>query len=154
RSANFLRYSVAGGCSANSVYAFISVSPFIFVHQLHRPFSEVGIYLAINMAGMALGSFVTRTVVGRISSAALLRSGNLLSCVGASAFCVAAISGELAVWNVLLTMLAFTIGAGMVSPITLSRALNVNPHVSGSSSGFYGFCQQVIGAGCTALSTI
>ena len=154
RSANFLRYSIAGGCTANSIYAFIGASPFVFVHQLHRPFHEIGIYLAINIAGMALGSFFTRTFVGRIPSARLLKYGNLLSCIGIAAFCVTAIAGQLAVWNVLATILAFTIGAGMVSPITLSRALNVNPHVAGSSSGFYGFSQQIIGAACTALATI
>lgn len=153
RSANFIRYSLAGGCTANSIYAFIGVSPFIFVHQLHRSPHELGLYLAINISGMAVGSFLTRNLVGRVSSRSLLKFGNSLSCIGAATLCIIALWGELDVWNVLASTFAFTTGAGMVSPITLSRALNVNPHVSGSSSGFYGFCQQVIGAACAAIAS-
>lgn len=154
RSANFIRYSIAGGCTANSIYAFIGVSPFIFVHQLHRSPHELGLYLAINISGMAVGSFLTRRLVGRINSRTLLKVGNGLSCLSAAIFLVIAIWGKMTVWDVLASTFAFTTGAGMVSPITLSRALNVNPHVSGSSSGFYGFCQQLIGAACAALASL
>ena len=154
RSPKFLRYSLAGACTSTSIYAFISVSPFIFVHQLHRSPHEVGIYLAINIAGMAFGSYTTRRMVGRIPAEKLMRSGNLLSCLSAATFFALALIGKLEVWNVVATMFLFTLGAGLVSPITLSRSLNVNPHVTGSSSGFYGFAQQISGAICTALATI
>ena len=154
KSMAFIRYSIAGACTSTSIYAFISVSPFIFVHQLHRSFHEIGLYLALNIAGMALGSFTTRSLIGRVPGQKILRYGNLLSCLAAAAFCAVALSGTLALWNVIITMFFFTMGAGLVSPITLSRALNVNPHVAGSSSGFYGFLQQISGAICTALSTL
>ena len=43
----FLGFALGGGCATTSMYAFISVSPFIFAHQLGRPAYEVGIYPAI-----------------------------------------------------------------------------------------------------------
>ena len=52
----FLGYAVGGGCATTSMYAFIGASPFIFAHQLHRPDYEVGIYPAIVLAGVWLGS--------------------------------------------------------------------------------------------------
>ena len=46
-SRRFLGFAIGGGCATTSMYAFIGASPFIFVHQLHRPVHEVGIYLAL-----------------------------------------------------------------------------------------------------------
>ena len=47
----FLGFAIGGGCATTSMYAFISVSPFIFTHQLGRPDYEAGIYPAILVAG-------------------------------------------------------------------------------------------------------
>ncbi|WP_143220255.1 MULTISPECIES: multidrug effflux MFS transporter [unclassified Achromobacter] len=51
-------------------------------------------------------------------------------------------------------MLVLTYGAGIASPTAMAQALNVNPRVSGSSSGLYGFAQMSIGAACTAFADI
>jgi DHA1 family bicyclomycin/chloramphenicol resistance-like MFS transporter len=51
-------------------------------------------------------------------------------------------------------MFVFTIGAGIASPMALSEAVSINPHVIGSASGLYGFMQMVVGALWTALAGI
>lgn len=45
-------------------------------------------------------------------------------------------------------------GAGIASPAALAKALEVDPSVSGSASGLYGFTQMAIGAACATLSGI
>ena len=40
------------------MYGFVAVSPFIFTHQLGRPDHEVGIYLALQISGVWLGSML------------------------------------------------------------------------------------------------
>jgi DHA1 family bicyclomycin/chloramphenicol resistance-like MFS transporter len=51
-------------------------------------------------------------------------------------------------------MFFFTLGAGIASPMALTEAVSVNPHVIGSASGLYGFVQMAVGALCTALAGI
>jgi DHA1 family bicyclomycin/chloramphenicol resistance-like MFS transporter len=49
-------------------------------------------------------------------------------------------------------MFFFTLGAGLAAPLALSEAISVNPRVTGSASGLYGFTQMAIGALCAALA--
>jgi MFS transporter, DHA1 family, multidrug resistance protein len=148
----FLGYAVGGGCATTSMYAFIATAPFIFIGQLHRPGREVGIYLALNIAGLWLGSLAASRLVGRLPIKRLLVNGNLLSFLGATTFLLAVITGHLSVPLTVLTMALFTFGAGVTSPAALAEALSVNPLVAGSASGVYGFTQMVVGAVCTWLA--
>ncbi len=49
-------------------------------------------------------------------------------------------------------MLLFTLGAGMASPAALTKAVSVDPALTGSAAGLYGFSQMAIGALCTSLA--
>jgi DHA1 family bicyclomycin/chloramphenicol resistance-like MFS transporter len=48
-------------------------------------------------------------------------------------------------------MFLFTLGTGITSPAALTKAISVNPHLTGSASGLYGFAQMAVGAVCTSL---
>ena len=76
--------------------------------------------------------------------------GNLVSVVAALAFLAAVLSGHLSVPTAIAPMFLYTLGAGMASPMALTEAVSVNPHVVGAASGLYGATQMAIGALCTA----
>jgi Bcr/CflA subfamily drug resistance transporter len=65
-SPKFLAYSVGGGCATTSMYAFIAAAPFIFVNQLHRPAYEVGVYLAVMISGVWIGSVLATRLIVRM----------------------------------------------------------------------------------------
>jgi DHA1 family bicyclomycin/chloramphenicol resistance-like MFS transporter len=148
----FLGFSVGGGCATTSMYAFIASAPFIFVDQLHRPAHEAGIYLAILVSGVWLGSFLTSRLIARMRVDRLMIRSNLLSVAAAFVLLGAALSNQLSVPLIIATMFLFTVGAGMASPAALTQAISVNPQVIGSASGLYGFTQMAVGALCTALA--
>lgn len=154
RSKRFVSYAFGGGCATTSLYAFIGAAPFIYVNQLHRPAHEVGYYLALNILGVWFGNLTAIRLLGRIPVTRLMVAGNALSCLGAAVFFVSAVSGNLTMALTIGPMLVLTYGAGMASPTAMAQALNVNPKVSGSSSGLYGFAQMSIGAACTAFAGI
>lgn len=154
KSPRFLGDAVGGGCATASFYAFIGAAPFIFVDQLHRPTQEVGIYLALNIAGAWFGSLTAGYLVGRVPASRLMVTGNLLSCVAAATFLMAVVSGSLSLPLTILPMLALTYGAGIASPTALAEALSVNPLAAGSASGLYGFAQMGVGAVCASLGSI
>lgn len=151
RSRAFLAYAIGGGCATTSIYAFIGAAPFIFVDDLHRPEHEVGVYLAINIVGLWLGSLAASRLADRVPTNRLLVHGGLLSLLGAVAFLLAVLIGILNVPLTVLTMVVFSFGVAVASPAALAEALSINPLVTGSASGLYGFTQMAIGAICTSL---
>lgn len=154
RSPAFLGFAIGGGCATTAMYAFIASSPFIIVDQLHRPAYEVGVYLAVLIAGVWLGSALASRLAGRTPIGRLLVGANLLSVLAAFAFLAAVLSGHPSIAVIVGPMFVFTLGAGLASPLALTEAVSVNPHVIGSASGLYGFMQMAVGALCTALAGI
>lgn len=150
-SPSFLGYAVGGGCATTSMYAFIGASPFIFAHQLHRPDYEVGIYPAIVLAGVWLGSVAATRLIPLLPIDRLAVWANLLSVVASFALLGGILAGHLSVPAIMVPMFVFGMGAGVASPAAMTQAISVNPAVIGSASGLYGFSQMGVGAICTAL---
>lgn len=151
KSRAFIGYSIGGGCATTTMYAYVASAPFIFVHQLHRPAHEVGFYLAFLIFGIWIGSMLATRLVTRVPMARLLVAANGISVLAACAFLAQAWLGHLSVAGVLGAMFVFTLGSGVASPAALTEAISVNPRVTGSASGLYGFTQMAVGAICTAL---
>ena len=154
KSPAFVGYSIGGGCATTSFYAFIAAAPFILVDQLHRPASEIGVYLAINILGIWLGSLTASRIIGRAPMSRLMVIGNLISCVSAAIFLGLAASGGLSAALAVAAMLALCFGAGIASPTALAQALSIKPGIAGSASGLYGCVQMIVGAICTACAGI
>jgi MFS transporter, DHA1 family, multidrug resistance protein len=152
RSRAFVGYSVGGGCATTATYAFTASAPFIFVQQLHRPPHEVGVYLALLIMGIWLGSMLATRLIPRVAMRRMLVCANAVSLLAAVAFLAAAGSHRLHVAWVVGTMCLFTLGSGIASPAALTEAISVDPAVTGSASGLYGFTQMGVGAVCTALA--
>jgi MFS transporter, DHA1 family, multidrug resistance protein len=148
----FLGYAIGGGCATTSMYAFIACAPFVFGEQLHRSPQEIGIYIAILVSGVWLGSFLMSRLVITIPMARLLIGANAMSGVAAFTFLGTALTSHLSVALIVGAMFVFTLGAGIASPAALTQAISVNPRVIGSASGLYGFAQMGVGALCTALA--
>lgn len=147
----FVGFAIGGGCATTSMYAFLSASPFIFIRQLHRPDYEAGLYPAIVMAGVWLGTVAATRLIRRLPIDRLAVSANLLSVLASFVFLGAVLSNQLTVLLAIAPMFVFGIGVGIASPAALTQALGVNPTVIGSASGLYGFSQMGVGAICTAL---
>ena len=135
----FLGFAIGGGCATTSMYAFIGVSPFIFAHQLHRPDYEIGLYPAILVAGIWLGSMAATRLIPRLPIDELAVWANVVSVSAALFFLGAVLSQHLTVLLAIGPMFVFGMGAGIASPAALSQAISVNPQVIGSASGSMDF---------------
>ncbi|HEY1941094.1 MAG TPA: multidrug effflux MFS transporter [Roseiarcus sp.] len=148
----FLGYAIGGGCATTSLYAFIASAPFIIVNQLHRPEHEIGLYLAILVSGIWLGSVLTSRLVARFSLQRFLVAANALSVAAAFALLALVLSGHLSLAPMVGLMLLYNVGVGSASPAALVQAISVNKRAVGSASGLYGFAQMAVGAALTALA--
>ncbi|MBV8618987.1 MAG: multidrug effflux MFS transporter [Curvibacter sp.] len=154
KSPAFLGYALGGGCATTSMYAFIATAPFVFVHELHRPLQEVGIYLGLLISGVWLGSMLATRLVRRVRLQRLMVLANGVSLLAALALLALAFTAHLSLLAVVGLLFLYTMGAGVASPAALTEALSVNPQVAGSASGLYGFTQMAVGAVCTALAAL
>jgi len=152
RSPAFLGFALGGGCATTSMYGFIAASPFIVTHQLGRPDYEVGIYLAVLVSGIWLGTVAATRLIPLFPIERLTILSNLLSVVASVFLLAVVLLGYLSAPLIVGPMFVFALGVGVASPGALSQAISVNPHVIGSASGLYGFSQMGVGAVCTALT--
>jgi DHA1 family bicyclomycin/chloramphenicol resistance-like MFS transporter len=152
RSRLFLACALGGGCSTTAFYAFVAAAPFIFVERLHRPLHEVGLYLIAPVVGMSLGNLVAARLAGRVAQEKLMRHGSALSLACALALLAAMVLTQPPAWGVAVVMGLHAVGAGLCSPAVSTRALSVDPRLTGSAAGLYGFTQMAIGALCSSLA--
>jgi DHA1 family bicyclomycin/chloramphenicol resistance-like MFS transporter len=154
RNRAFLGFAIGGGCATTAMYAFVASAPFIFVHALGRPPHEAGIYLAVLVSGVWLGSALASRLIARAALPRLLLRANLVSVLAACLLLAAALTGQLSVALTVGAMFAYTVGVGIAAPASLTQAMGVDPRVIGSASGLYGCTQMAVGALCTALAGI
>jgi MFS transporter, DHA1 family, multidrug resistance protein len=151
-SRQFLGYAIGGACATTSLYAFIACAPFIFVDRLHVPSASVGLYLALLVSGLWLGSLLASRLIARFSLVRFLVVANALSVVAAASFLVLVVADRATLVGIVGTMFAFSVGVGAAAPAALVQAISVNPRVIGTASGLYGSVQMAVGAALVMLA--
>lgn len=153
RSRLFVACTLGGGCSTTAFYAFVAAAPFIFGERLHRPLHEVGYYLMAPVIGMSIGNLLAGRLAGRVHQARLMRHGSALSLACATVLLLAMLwMAQPSAWGVAVLMGFYAMGAGLCSPAVSTKAISVDPRLTGSAAGLYGFTQMAIGALCSALA--
>ena len=152
RSRQFLGYAIGGACATTSLYAFIACAPFIFVDRLQVPSASVGLYLALLVSGLWLGSLIASRLIGRFSLTGFVVVANAVSVVAAASFLGLVLAERATLVGIVGTMFAFSVGVGAAAPAALVKAISVNPRVTGTASGLYGSVQMAVGAALVALA--
>ena len=144
RSRQFLGYAVGGACATTSLYAFIACAPFIFIDRLHAPSASVGLYLALLVSGIWLGSLLASQLIARFSLNRFVVVANAVSVVAAASFLGLLIIDRATLFGIIATMFVFSAGVGAAAPAALVKAISVNPRVTGTASGLYGSVQMAV----------
>ncbi|MFH5923284.1 multidrug effflux MFS transporter [Roseomonas xinghualingensis] len=147
----FLGYAICGGCVTTASYAFFGSAPFIF-RELDRPPHETGIYLAILVIGISIGNWMASRLIARAKLDQVVAWASLMGVVAVFLLLGVVLAGQLTVAWAMGCMFVFTLGVGTAGPAALAQAISLNPRLTGSASGLYGFMQMVVGSICTALA--
>jgi DHA1 family bicyclomycin/chloramphenicol resistance-like MFS transporter len=154
RSPRFVGYALGGGMLTTCIYAFLAAFPFILTNELHQPAHAIGVYAGMILFGMAIGNALTGRLIRSVPGEVLLRIGTSVALAAACVYLGLVVSDAMAVWNVILTLMFFTTGIGMTSPAALGKAISVDPRLTGSAAGLYGFSQMASGAVSTSLAAL
>src|SRR3984957_12504793 len=144
RSRQFLGFALCGACATTSLYAFIACAPFIFVDRLHLPSASVGLYLALLVSGIWLGSLLASQLIAGFSLTRFGVVANAVSVVAAASFLGFVIAERATLVAIVGTMFVFSVGVGAAAPAALVKAISVNPRVTGTASGLYGSVQMAV----------
>lgn len=151
---HYLGFAVGGGVFTTSLFAFLTVAPFIFTQQLKQPVQTAGVYSGLVLLGAAAGNGLTSWLIQRVSSERLLRAGAVLSLLSATAFLTLVLMRSLSVPGMVGVILLFTFGMGVTNPVAMGKVMVVNPRLIGSAAGLYGFIQMTAGAITTSLTAL
>ncbi|WP_018261286.1 multidrug effflux MFS transporter [Methylobacterium sp. WSM2598] len=142
-------YVVAGACAGTSLYAFLAVAPFLLGERLGRTPQQVGFDCLLVVAGMVAGAWIAGRLAGRMPIRRAARLGNGLCFAGALALLAVDRGGALGVATLILPLVLYAVGIGLLGPNAVAGLMNVDPHAAGAASSLYGFLQMTLGAAFT-----
>jgi DHA1 family bicyclomycin/chloramphenicol resistance-like MFS transporter len=140
----FLGYLLCGGLIYAGLYAYIAVTPFLFIQRLGLPPDAYG-----TLTILTTSSYIAGSVAGARFGPRLGIDGLLL--LGAAAMVALALV-HLSVPAVLGPMMVFSVGLGLVLPGAMAGGMLPFPHMAGAASALLGFGQMVLAAAATVIA--
>ena len=154
KSKTFWGFSFGGSLATTSLYAYIASAPFLFIRDLETSDSEMAFFLSLSIVGAWLGNICVSRLTLRVTARCLLQYGIGISSMAILTLGIICLASVVSKFQLVALMMIFTFGAGVVSPVAMSEALNVNPRIAGSASGIYGFLQMCVGALSSYIVTL
>ncbi len=141
-----LRYTVMIALVFGGMFAYISNSPFVLIQVFRVPSDRYGFYFALTAVSLMVAAFTNGRLVRRFAPESVLRVGVVLVVVGSAALllCVATRTGGIP--GIVLPMMVYVFGFGLVMPNATAAALEPYPEMAGVASSLVGFFQMAGGA--------
>ncbi|MBX3529009.1 MAG: multidrug effflux MFS transporter [Rhizobiaceae bacterium] len=143
RRPRFLAYVAGGALTTTPQFALLTASPFIVTGTLGRPAHEVGVIYICFIAGLMSGGFASRQLVRRVGFNRLIAAGSTLGLLMAGCLLAQGLTETLTLPGFILAGYLFTACVGMLSPLTLTRAVSEGGTLVGSATGLFGCAQMV-----------
>jgi DHA1 family bicyclomycin/chloramphenicol resistance-like MFS transporter len=132
--------------SYGGMFAYVSGSPFVLIDALGVPRSLFGVLFALPALALMVGATLNRRLVTRVAPALLLRRGVLLVFGAGMVLLALAWAGVGGVAGVMVPMMAYMLGMGLVQPNATAGALAPHGRMAGVTSSLIGSAQTAAGA--------
>lgn len=142
----FMAFAVGGALGTTTHFILLSTGPFIVVDVLHRPLAELSYFYAAWICGLIVGGMLARWLIRPVGMNRLMIASALLSAASGSALLVLAAAGALTPLTLIASGSGFTMAAGLLSPLSVTRSIAEGGKLIGSASGLYGFAQMTTGS--------
>lgn len=145
RDRTFIGYALVNGILFAGVFAFVAGTPFIYQNIFGVSPQLFSILFAMNGLAIMFGSQVVKRVAGRLTERSIFRFGLLLSFISTFAILIAVLSkGSLPA--IFVSTFLFAISIGIISPVSVTLAMESHGHIAGSASAVLGTFQFALGA--------
>lgn len=147
----YLGYMLCCSAVFAGLFAFISGSSFVIIEHFGYAEQHFGLFFALAVAGYMSGTLIGGRLSGRVRADTLIRAGALLAAGAGGAMLAGALVPVDHVAAVIVPMMFYMAGAGIVMPQTLAGALAPFPSMAGAASALFGFVQMALSAGVGVL---
>jgi DHA1 family bicyclomycin/chloramphenicol resistance-like MFS transporter len=141
-----LRHGLTICFSYAGMFAYISGSPFVLIEALGVPRSLFGVLFALPALALMVGATLNRRLVTRVEPALLLRRGVLLVTGAGLVLLALGGTGTGGVAGVMVPMMVYMLGMGLVQPNATAAALAPHGRMAGVTSSLIGSAQTAAGA--------
>jgi DHA1 family bicyclomycin/chloramphenicol resistance-like MFS transporter len=147
----FLSATFASGFVYAGLMAYLSSSSFIYIEMLGVPVKYFGFIFLTSVVGYMLGSAVSAGLTRYYDSELTILLGAVLVAAAAGAMWLGAQLFPDSIAALVLPMVFYATGMGLVLPNAMAVALRPFPHIAGTASSLLGFIQMSMSAVATAL---
>jgi len=151
RSPMFITATFASGLVYAGLLAYLSSSSFVYIDMLGVPVEYFGFIFLSSVVGYMLGSGLSARLSRHYDSeqTVLVGAGLAAAATGTMWLGTHLLPRSIAV--LLLPMMFYSTGMGLVLPNAMAVALRPFAHIAGTASALLGFIQMSLSASATAL---
>lgn len=151
RDPMFLSVTLASALVYCGLMAYLSSSSFVYINMLGVPVEYFGLIFLTAVAGYMAGSGISARQAGRFASEQFMLLGAILSLSASIVMLLGSWLFPHSVLALMLPMILYSTGLGLVLPHGMAIALRPFPHIAGTASALLGFIQMSLSAGASAL---
>jgi DHA1 family bicyclomycin/chloramphenicol resistance-like MFS transporter len=141
----FVGYVLCGSLPYAGLYAYIAVTPFIFIGRLGLTPEVYGTLTLFTTGSYLTGSLAAARLGPRLGIDGLVLAGTLVALAGAAVMTALAFV-VLSVPALLGPMMLFSVGLGLSLPSAMAGGMLPFPQMAGAASAMLGFWQMLLAA--------
>lgn len=142
----YVGYALTVALAYSGIFAFISGSSFVLIRLFGVSPPAFGWLFAACVAGYMTGAFLSGRFTRRVGLHRMILVGGTVASTGGLAMTAFALTGSTAPWGIVLPMVAFLMGVGMMMANSQAGAVAPFPRMAGAASALLGFVQMTIAA--------
>jgi MFS transporter, DHA1 family, multidrug resistance protein len=147
----FIIAAFASGLVYAGLMAYLSSSSFIYIDMLGVPVQYFGFIFLTSVAGYMAGSALSARLSRSHESEKTVLIGAALTALATAIMWVMAHVFPRSVAALMLPMMFYSTGMGLVLPNAMAVSLRPFPHIAGTASALMGFIQMAMSAAVTAV---
>tara|TARA_B110000503_G_scaffold105513_1_gene157439 strand:+ start:33100 stop:34302 length:1203 start_codon:yes stop_codon:yes gene_type:complete len=147
----FITATFGSGFVYAGLLAYLSSSSFVYIDMLGVPAQYFGFIFLTSVAGYMAGSALSARMSLNYDSERTVLVGAVLAAVAAASMWVGTQLFPRSILVLLLPMMLYSTGMGLVLPNAMAVALRPFPHIAATASALMGFIQMALSASATAL---
>ncbi len=140
-------FSVLGGLVFAGLFAYVNVSPLLFMQGYGVSKTAFAALFAVTASGVIVGSSINAWLLSRgIKAKTLLDAGLALDCLAALTLLAVGLAGAGSAAIVAALVMVFISAFGLVFPNAVHEAIHPLPEIAGLASAFVTTTQMLFGA--------
>ena len=134
----FMGYALTGALCFAGFFSYISSSSYVLIHLMNVPVDIFGYYFGFVVIGFIVGTLIGPRVTSRFGLEAALRFGTVFPLIGGSILMSLTLMDILHPLAIVLPMVVYNMGVGMVMPQSQAAAIHPFPEKAGAAAALTG----------------